>query len=213
MSKAKIALEVEGKVFNSLKEACEYLQLKDSAGLSHALRRGQTTFKGLQIKPLNLVPERLKKMKKNNRLECPVICETLNLHFRNIKMAAAYAQVDGWTMSKKMQAAGQFKDKNGNIYKRVKPMKSKNVYENTGDTVKHQRVFAHRTVNKEAVMEPVVNKIEEPKVVDVKVVEQSFSSGIILARNILKEKVSEYIKSDNFTVAKELLSVIEKLDK
>lgn len=206
MSRTKIAVKVENQVFNSIQAACEYLKLKHPAGLSHALNRGNTTYKGLAIERVNpIISDRVKKMKKNNRLECPVICENLNLHFRNIKQAAAYAKVDGWTMSKKMSTAGQFKDKDGNIYKRLKPMKSKNVYENTGDTLKTTRAFAHRTVVKkdleEAKPAQVIEELPAQQVVD----------KIQLAKNVLKEKVIASIQTDDYTLAKNLIDVIQTL--
>jgi hypothetical protein len=52
--------------------------------------------------------------------------------FKSIKDAAAYAQVDGWTMSKKMETSGSFIDNNGDEYIRETPMKTKNKYKNTG---------------------------------------------------------------------------------
>lgn len=206
MSRTKIAVKVENQVFNSIQAACEYLKLKHPAGLSHALNRGNTTYKGLAIERVNpIIPDRIKKMKKNNRLECPVVCENLNLHFRNIKQAATYAKVDGWTMSKKMTAAGQFKDKDGNIYKRLKPMKSKNVYENTGDTLKTTRAFAHRTVVKkdleEAKPAQVIEELPAQQVVD----------KIQLTKNVLKEKVIASIQTDDYTLAKNLIDVIQTL--
>ena len=35
-----------------------------------------------------------------------------------------------------MTTSGQFIDDKGNVYKRLKPMNSKNIYENTGSTLK-----------------------------------------------------------------------------
>lgn len=212
MSRTKIAVKVENQVFNSIQAACEYLKLKHPAGLSHALNRGNTTYKGLAIERVNpIIPDRVKKMKKNNRLECPVVCENLNLHFRNIKQAAAYAKVDGWTMSKKMTAAGQFKDKDGNIYKRLKPMKSKNVYENTGDTLKTTRAFAHRTVNKPVSNQPI--QVLETKSEEILRPAQPVLNvdKIQLAKDILKEKVIISVQGGDYTLAKNLIDVIEEL--
>lgn len=72
-----------------------------------------------------------------------VINTTKNIWFKSIKDAAAYAQVDGWTMSKKMETSGSFIDSNGDEYIRETPMKTKNKYKNTGKklckTVAHTR--------------------------------------------------------------------------
>lgn len=212
MSRTKIAVKVENQVFNSIKDACAYLKLHTPAGLAHAIKRGNSTYKGLAIERVNpIIPDRIKKMKKNNKLECPVVCENLNLHFRNIKQAAAYAKVDGWTMSKKMTAAGQFKDKDGNIYKRLKPMKSKNVYENTGDTLKMTRAFAHRTVNKPVSNQPI--QVLETKSEEVLRPAQPVLNvdKIQLAKDILKEKVITSVQGGDYTLAKNLIDVIETL--
>lgn len=213
MSKAKIAVRIEGKQFNSLKEACEYLQLTNSSGLAAALNKGKKSFKGLSIERVNpVIPKRVLKFKKGNKIECPVVCENLNLHFRNIKMAAAYAQVDNWTMSQKMQTAGQFKDKNGNIYKRIKPMKTRtgNVYKNTGDTVQHERPFAPRTVNK-PYLQPI--QVLETKSEEVLRPAQPVLNvdKIQLAKNVLREKVIASIQTDDYTLAKNLIDVIQTL--
>jgi hypothetical protein len=205
MSRTKIAVKVENQVFNSIKDACAYLKLNTPAGLAHAIKRGNSTYKGLAIERVNpIVPDKVKKMKKNNRLECPVVCENLNLHFRNIRQAAAYAKVDGWTMSKKMSTAGQFKDKDGNIYKRLKPMKSKNVYENTGDTIKTTRAFAHRTVKKD------LEEVKPAQVIQ-ELPTQPIVDKVQLAKDVLKEKVIASIKVDDYVLAKNLIDVIQTL--
>ena len=194
MSRTKIAVKIENKTFTSLKEACEYLKLKHSAGLAHALKRGNTTYNGLRIERLSPITRGNKHNHKKQ--SCPVLCENLNVKFRTITEAAKYAQADGWTMSKKMQTAGQFIDKNGNIYKRMKPMKSKNVYENTGAEVKrvveyHERPAARKQETVQPAQQPV-DKIQ-------------------LARDVLKEKVIASVQANDLTLAKNLIDVIQEL--
>lgn len=189
----KIAVKIENKTFNSLKEACKYLKIKNVAGIAHAIKSGNTKYKGLNIEVLPNKPQ-----VKRTTKACPVVCETLGKTFKTIRQAANFAKVDGWTMSKKMETAGQFKDKEGNIYKRLRAMRSKNVYANTGDTLKTTRAFAHRTINK-----PIVEVTS--------VVQESPVNKSDMAKSILKSKVIESIKNNNYTLAKNLIDVIEEL--
>jgi hypothetical protein len=77
-------------------------------------------------------------------------------------------------------------------------MRSKNVYANTGDTLKTTRAFAHRTINK-----PIVEVTS--------VVQESPVNKSDMAKSILKSKVIESIKNNNYTLAKNLIDVIEEL--
>lgn len=74
-----------------------------------------------------------------------VINTTKNIWFKSIKQAAAYAQVDGWTMSKKMETSGSFIDNNGDEYIRETPMQTKNTYKNTGKKLCKAGTHAKRT--------------------------------------------------------------------
>lgn len=73
----------------------------------------------------------LKIIKKTNK--CGVICETNNKVFKTITEAAKYAGCNDWTMSVKMTAKGQFVDSLGRVYKRLRPMESKNTYTTVSD--------------------------------------------------------------------------------
>lgn len=203
MSRTKIAVKIEDKVFNSLKDACQYLKLKHCAGLAHALKKGNSTYNGLRIERISPIS---KIKNKNDRRPCPVMCENLNVKFKTITEAAAYAQADSWTMSKKMETAGQFIDKNGNVYKRIKPMKSKNTYTNTGDTIKKPRAFAHRKTNK-IYVQPEVQEVK-PAVIQPA---QPVIDKVQLAKDVLKEKVISSINANDYTLAKNLIDVIQEL--
>lgn len=207
---SKIAVKIENKTFNSLKEACEFLKIQNVAGLAHAINKGNTRYKGLNIERISAKPTGNKTNHKQK--SCPVICETLNKRFKTIKAAAEYAQVDQWTMSKKMTTAGQFKDKDGNIYKRLKPMNSKNVYENTGDTLKCKRAFAHRTVSKPVYNQPVQVLDTKPEEVLKPAQPKLTINKNELAKKILKEKAMEFINNNNFEVAISLLDVAKDLN-
>lgn len=72
--------------------------------------------------------------KKDKRL-CGVVCETTGKVFKSIRAASRYAKANDWTMSLKMTAMGQFTDREGRVYKRLQPMKSKNIYTSSSDKV------------------------------------------------------------------------------
>ena len=206
---SKIAVKIENKTFNSLKEACEFLKIQNVAGLAHAISKGNTRYKGLNIERISAKSTSNKA--KHKQKNCPVICETLNKKFKTIRAAATYAQVDQWTMSKKMTTAGQFKDKDGNIYKRLKPMNSKNVYENTGDTIKCKRAFAHRTVSKPVYNQPVQVLDTKPEEVLRPAQPTLNVDKRQLAKDVLKEKVIASIQVNDYTLAKNLIDVIQTL--
>lgn len=79
-----------------------------------------------------------------------VYCKTLKKWFRSIKDADKFAKVNDWTMSKKMTTAGSFVDFDGNEYVRLEPMKSKNIYNNTGTTLK-KIIKRHKKVKTEQI--------------------------------------------------------------
>ena len=79
-------------------------------------------------------------------------------------------------------------------------------------------VKAGRTHVKEYLLPNAIVEPEPIKAIEVKidtptdvVKEPETISGVQMAKNILKEKIIDYIKSDNFTVAKELMTVIEQI--
>ena len=198
MSRKKIPVKIEDKTFNSLQDACLYLKLTSSHGLAKALRDGRSIYKGLSIQKVEqpVKPTHKNKRRGNIKSACPVICETLNKKFNTIKSAAKFAKVDGWTMSKKMETAGQFKDSLGNIYKRLKPMNTKNTYENTGDTVL-------KSWSKKRSVSTIINK---------PVVQESQKQDKLnIAKSVLKDKVIESINNNDYTLAKNLIDVIEEL--
>lgn len=192
----KVAVVVEGTRFDSITSAAKYLGVVPAQVWSAA--HGSGRLKDLAIKfehpeqsqALSLAKGYKPKKAKNDKRNCPVICETLNRKFKTITAAAKHAHVNEWTMGLKMQTAGQFVDKEGNVYKRLKPMNTNKVYTNTGDTMQKE-------VKKHSKAIPVV---AEPKV-----------SGIALAKQILKGKAIDYIQNNNFDVAKELLDIVEQI--
>lgn len=93
---------------------------------------------------------------------CRVWCPTLDKWFNSIRAASRFAGANDWTMSKKMEVSGSFIDANGNKYIREYPMKTKNDYVDTGNTIKSVRTFKGRRKRKTANTEPTFTFQELP---------------------------------------------------
>ena len=205
--------------FSSLEEASKSLNLKSSTGLKMAIKNGKTEYHGM---PIQLVRSR----KINDGIKfCPVHCETLNKTFKTITQAAKFAGVNDWTMSKKMTASGQFIDDKGNVYKRLKPMNSKNIYEDTGSTMKikmpknikrkkvdeQMTLFNYKPEDKMEEMKPEMEVIEP----ETKIVMKSTTINEIdkekIAKEVLKEKMKEILNTDNMEQLKTIIQVYEMM--
>lgn len=155
MSKKPMAVILEGQTFNSINEAANYIKA-DSSCIHWALKHNaDRKYKGLTVRYADddmeknavdniakvqalrneKIRTRAKKIKKADKRACPVICETNNKRFKTITAAAKYAKANSWTMGMKMDVHGRFVDKLGNVYKRLKPMVTKNVYNDKFDTI------------------------------------------------------------------------------
>lgn len=94
---------------------------------------------------------------------CRAWCPTLNKWFKSICAAARFAGVNDWTMSKKMEVSGSFVDSNGNKYFREHPMKTKNDYVDTGNTMIRTTYTVRKHRNRKTVKtEPVFTFQELP---------------------------------------------------
>lgn len=134
---ARIPVLVDGMPYNSCSEAELELKIPPTT-LARKLRAGKTIYKGHRIEPVYRQAPR-------NKAACiKVLCETTGVTYNSISDAARVAKADTWTMSKKMEFAGSFVDAKGNVYKRLEPMKTKNVYNNTGSTVTREVPFVSR---------------------------------------------------------------------
>lgn len=153
------AVILEGTRFDSICAAAAYLKT-DPSCIQWALKNSKDRkYKGLTVKYEDAALEQaaidnLEKRKTERTLKrkaklhkkadgkrCPVFCETLNKTFKDIKSAAKFAKVSGYTLSTKTETSGMFVDKAGNVYKRLKPMKQRTnkVYPDTGVEVKIER--------------------------------------------------------------------------
>lgn len=131
MTRSTIAKPViiDGVAYKSLSKAEKILGISKGF-LSLLKNKGRTEFKGMKLD--------FGKNAKISRL-CRVYSPTLDKYFKSISKAAKYAGVDDWTMSKKMETAGEFIDKDNIRYIRLNPMNTKNQYENTGSTLQKIR--------------------------------------------------------------------------
>ena len=186
--KAPIPVIVDGVAYNSCAEAEKVLGFVPCS-LALRLRRGGRTFKGHTIEPVfpsQITITTRKKRGTTHRIK--VYCPNLDKTFDSITDAAKYAQADTWTMSKKMETSGGFVDKNGNEYKRLKPMNTKNNYPDTGKTLAKTHSFAHRIVVK-----PVDNKpinIGTP----VRVVKEEIPQ---IVKDAINDKIIQILKDNN----------------
>lgn len=161
VKRASIPVMVDGVAYNSCSEAERALGLPMCV-ISKALRCGQKHYCGHDIEPV--FPSQVKKIEK----KCKVFCETTGVMYDSIREAAKVADVDNWTMGKKMEASGAFIDGKGRVYVRMTPMNTKNKYKDTGKSVKHKRAYAPRSIKiAEPVpsIPPVAPKPEVPQIV------------------------------------------------
>lgn len=208
-----IRIQLGNTKYFSLEEASKALNLKSSSGLKNAIYAGKTEYHGLPLKVLRSI-------KKTNSVKyCPVYCETLNRKFRTITLAAQFAGVNDWTMSKKMTTSGQFIDDKGNVYKRLKPMNSKNIYENTGSTLKREMPKNIKRNKVEDTLtlfdyKPVETKVEEPVMKEVIPVKSTSINEIdkeSIAKEVLREKMKSMLETENMKELKTILSVYEMM--
>ena len=149
------------------------------------------------------LPKVVAKPKKQTK-GCPVYCETLNKTFKSIKEAAQFAKADNWTMSIKMDVAGQFVDKEGNVYKRLKPMDTKNTYRNTGAAL--QKIFKNKkSHSKQLNLIPTVNEVKVEKKVEV-------PNSMTLIKEVLKENAMTFLSLDQYSQAKKNLDALASLE-
>lgn len=208
-----IRIQLGNTKYFSLEEASKSLNLKSSSGLKNAIYAGKTEYHGLPLKVLRSI-------KKTDGVKyCPVYCETLKRKFKTITLAAQFAGVNDWTMSKKMTTSGQFIDDKGNVYRRLKPMNSKNTYENTGSTMKIKMPKNIKRNKVEEKMDLFDYMKEEPKVtepvmekaVSVKSTSVNEIDKETIAKEVLREKMKAMLDTENMQELKTILSVYEMM--
>ena len=133
-----IAVLVDGKAYNSITDA-ERLCGFCAGTLAKPLRQGKKTYKGHTIE--YVMPSQ---RKETSHKKVQVVCITTGVVYNKLGDAALAAGADSWTMSKKMEASGGYVDANGNEYRRLTPMRTKNKYKDTGKKLKSIRKYAER---------------------------------------------------------------------
>ncbi len=137
----KIPVLVDGVAYNSITDA-EKLCGFSANTLAKPLRQGIKIYKGHTIE--YVLPSQKDRRKPKAGKPVKVLCVTTGVVYNKLGDAAKVAGADAWTMSKKMETAGGYIDKNGDEYIRLTPMVTKNDYKNTGKTLKAIRGFAER---------------------------------------------------------------------
>lgn len=189
------AIEIDGKTFNNMIDAAAYYKVS-VATIATTLRNNKSRiYKGMTIKYADEVKEAEVRAKLGTDTGniCPkrgkpitiVHKDTLKRYsFKSYAAASKFIGVD--------ESAVQ-------------------------SAVKAGRTHVKEYLLPNAIVEPepikaVELQVEQPVITPKAIVKEPETiSGIQVAKNILKEKIMDYIKSDNFTVAKELMTVVEQI--
>ena len=189
------AIEIDGKIFNSMIDAAAYYKVS-VATIATTLRNNKSRiYKGMTIKYADEVKEAEVRAKlgtdkgnispKRGKPITIVHKDTLKQYsFKSYAAASKFIGVD--------ESAVQ-------------------------SAVKAGRTHVKEYLLPNAIVEPepikaVELQVEQPVITPKDIVKEPEAiSGIQVAKNILKEKIMDYIKSDNFTVAKELMTVVEQI--
>lgn len=125
---------------------------------------------------------------------CRVYCKNLDIWFSTITAAAKHADVDGWTMSLKMDTAGSFIDKFGNEYVRERPMATKNNYKNRGKKIKREIKKHKRKPNEVAkrVKDGLFHRDYMPKTKN----DFVFADLPAPVRELIEEKINDMFRAD-----------------
>ena len=147
-------------------------------------------------------------MKKlEDKRKVPVLCETTGMTFGTIQEASAYAKANPWTMSIKMDVMGQFIDSEGRVYKRLTPMKTKNVYTTPSASMIKSVIHSYKRTNTKE--EPMEEQQQElPLKSCPEFVKQAVADKIkdeLKATPIWKHicEIMEYLGINEFTIKKD----------
>lgn len=189
------AIEIDGKIFNSMIDAAAYYKVS-VATIATTLRNNKSRiYKGMTIKYADEVKEAEVRAKlgtdkgnispKRGKPITIVHKDTLKRYsFKSYAAASKFIGVDSSTVQSAVKA---------------------------GRTHVKEYLLANAIVEPEPI-KAVELQVEQPVITPKDIVKEPEAiSGIQVAKNILKEKIMDYIKSDNFTVAKELMTVVEQI--
>lgn len=189
------AIEIDGKIFNSMIDAAAYYNVS-VATIATTLRNNKSRiYKGMTIKYADEVKEAEVRAKlgtdkgnispKRGKPITIVHKDTLKRYsFKSYAAASKFIGVDSSTVQSAVKA---------------------------GRTHVKEYLLANAMVEPEPI-KTVELQVEQPVITPKDIVKEPEAiSGIQVAKNILKEKIMDYIKNDNFTVAKELMTVVEQI--
>ena len=189
------AIEIDGKIFNSMIDAAAYYKVS-VATLATTLRNNKNRiYKGMAIKYADEVKEAKVRAKlgtdkgnispKRGKPITIVHKDTLKQYsFKSYAAASKFIGVDSSAVQSAVKA---------------------------GRTHVKEYLLPNAIVESEPI-KAVELQVEQPVITPKAIVKEPETiSGIQVAKNILKEKIMDYIKSDNFTVAKELMTVVEQI--
>lgn len=195
MGKKPDAIEIDGKIFNSMIDAAAYYNVS-VATIATTLRNNKSRiYKGMTIKYADEVKEAEVRAKlgtdkgnispKRGKPITIVHKDTLKRYsFKSYVAASKFIGVDSSTVQSAVKA---------------------------GRTHVKEYLLPNGIVESEPT-KAVELQVEQPVITPKAIVKEPETiSGIQVAKNILKEKIMDYIKSDNFTVAKELMTVVEQI--
>lgn len=205
----KRPLYVDGVRYTYAGEAAEKLDEGiTSGGLLYAARHNHN-YKGHHVVyacEYDAAKKQFKKPAEVGHKRCKVFCETTGKVYPSIKAAAKELGVNCWTMGVKMDVKGQFVDKQGNVYKRERPMESRNVYFTKTDSLQNWNKVnqkPNKDVYKQSETKPeqtVMAEVLKP---------QATTENI--AVKVLKEQAINFVNNGDYATAKTLLETIEKI--
>lgn len=189
------AIEIDGKTFNNVIDAAAYYKVS-VATLATTLRNNRSRiYKGMTIKYADEAKEAEVRAKlgtdkgnispKRGKPITIVHKDTLKRYsFKSYAAASKFIGVDSSAVQSAVKA---------------------------GRTHVKEYLLPNGIVESEPT-KAVELQVEQPVITPKDIVKEPETiSGIQVAKNILKEKIMDYIKSDNFTVAKELMTVVEQI--
>ena len=189
------AVEIDGKTFNNMIDAAAYYKVS-VATIATTLRNNKSRiYKGMTIKYADEVKEAEVRAKlgtdkgnispKRGKPITIVHKDTLKRYsFKSYAAASKFIGVDESTVQSAVKA---------------------------GRTHVKEYLLPNAIVEPEPI-KAVKLQVEQPVITPKDIVKEPEAiSGIQVAKNILKEKIMDYIKNDNFTVAKELMTVVEQI--
>lgn len=205
----KRPLYVDGVRYTYAGEAAEKLGKEfTSGGLLYAARHNHN-YKGHHVVyacEYDAAKKQFEKPVKVSRKACKVFCETTGEVYPSIEAAAKAIGVSGWTLSMKMQVKGQFVDSNGNVYKRERPMDSKNVYSTKSAGIKNWNQTGQKSLRN-----IYVQPTNEPEQTVMTEVLKPQATTENIAVKVLKEQAINFVNKGDYATAKTLLETIEKI--